>query len=483
MPVLQKRSLDSLCFVAAPALWVRSFFVLLTLLVLLLQSGCASRVSTADIRRQLNENNLENLEKDLSSAWKSADDMVTALNLARMYQLLGQWHESIEMYDAGLKILEDYEERAIVNVRGMLGSAGAATVSRGSAGYHGYGYERSLLHTFNGINYIMLGDYSGAAVEMRRMERRQELWLEESEEKLKSHAENMREMHNEYGMDNFDPLSGAPDGTNLSALLNDPHVRSLANSYQDAFSYSLSAAVNRIAGNADYASVSMRRASKLNGDAERMFKDGWGGRVPALTLGKKQEVLCIVLSGLAPALQMQQTRFPAPYIGYVMIDYPTFYPPWYTTETTPTLQSKKGGIPLYPLLRADFMAYRSLKDDLPYEIGTSVSRAISRSAIAIGVQAAARSHEKTADYAELVGALASFVMDITASLTSVNVRNWEMLPAIGFMGMGYVDKGSDLYFRMGQKEATVTMPDDAKGIIMVVSDFSNSNLRVDYVPY
>ncbi|MDR2825699.1 MAG: hypothetical protein LBV76_02760 [Deltaproteobacteria bacterium] len=495
----------------------------LPLLCLLFLAGCSSRVSTQDIRSGLNSGHQDELIGKLQAAHESHNEFVTALNLARVYQLQGSWRESITAYAEALYILEEYEQRAVINMRGILGEAGSILVSRGSKGYFGTGYERTLLHTFNALNYLMLHDFSGAMVEMRKMELRQELWLAEEEQRLQEHLEKLRTTKSE----NSDDLGRLPASYSMTALLNDPRTKAIARAYQDAFSYALSAVVGRLAGDTEYAKISLRRAALLDQNAYALFSAAWGKgkmiagqwepEIPALSsdqastgqassgqalaggalmrmlnsygfdtgysLSKsRQEVSIIVLCGLAPALRMEQIRIPAPYVGYLMLELPAYIPP--RQSGTPLAESStRQPIAMQALLHTDFLAYRTLRDELRYEIGYAVTRAITRAAIAGTAYALASSNDKTQGAAPLIGYMATGIMDLLATGTSQNVRNWELLPATGYLAQGYVQSGESVRIQIEQSSVKIDLPQQAKGVIILVSYATKDNMRVDYVAY
>jgi hypothetical protein len=483
-------------------------YSVLTLACFLLLAACSARVSTEDIRSSLNAGNYEELQEKMQTAHEGHQEFVTALNLARVYQLQGRWRESIAAYDSGLRILEEYEQRAIINLREALGTVGSILIARGSKDYFGTGYERTLLHTFNALNYLMLDDFTGAMVEMRKMEQRQELWLAEEERRLQEHLADLRERNSA----NYDSLDGLPSNYTMTALLNDPRTLAVTRSYQDAFSYSLSAIICRLAGDQDYAAVSLRRAALLDQNVRILFSSAWGKgkttagqwepavpkvpsaqaslvrvlnalRSPQNTKGQNnQEISVVIFCGLAPALHMEKVRIPAPYIGYLLIDLPAYFPP--LQYGTPTVESSTGqALPLYALLHTELLAYRTLKDELRYEIGSAIARAVSRAAIAGALYAAAASNKSTQDFAPLLGALATGIMDLFSSGASQNVRNWELLPAAAYLSQSQIRRGEGVRIQIERETVEIDLPPEANGVIIMVSHAAKAKMRVDYVAY
>ena len=220
-------------------------------------AGCAGRVATKDIHTDVSSGRIEQLREKMQKNRNTyASDLVVALNLARVHQLEGEWAKSTAAYDQALDILEKYEARAVISARNVAGDVGSFLLARGANGYFGTGYERSLLHTFNALNYAMLGDFNGAAVEMRKMSRRQEAWLQESSR------------HIEKGLKEYERVL---QSYSLRKALESPEVRAMANGYQDAFSYALGGIFNRLADNPEFAEVSVKRALALAPENAALF--------------------------------------------------------------------------------------------------------------------------------------------------------------------------------------------------------------------
>jgi hypothetical protein len=483
--------------------YTRRFNAALFACVLLaaLLSGCSSRVSTDAIRSSIAAGDVQNLEKDLKKTHESYGEMVTALNLARVYQLDGRWTDSIRAYGEALVLLEDYESRAVVNIRGLAESAGVMLLSPGAKSYFGTGYERSLLHTFNALNYMMQGDFTGAAVEMRRMDQRQSLWLEESQARIEKHLEKAKNTAVASPED-------LPQGYSMRELLRDESVKNLLNNYQDAFSYALAAIFYRLAGDFQAAEISMRRAILLDGNAARLFEQAWpspgNGRkaqetlfaVPPLpsrppegkadgkteALADTQEVTVIAFTGLAPALRVETVRIWFPAIGYILIDLPS-----YVHAVNGAVPEARGpGLPpiaLHPLLKTDLLAYRTLWDEVRMETASAVSRAATRALISTGAYAAAASNKNTRDFAPLAGYLATIIQDLFARSMSGSLRNWETLPNTGYLALTAVPRGSALTLAAGGKEQRIDLPLEARGVIIMAMELSTTNLKVYYVTY
>ena len=458
------------------------------ILLLILAGGLlsCSGMSPHEVRKDLLQGDLSGLEKSLSSQKDEKWDFSTALNLGRIYQLDGRWRDSIGAYERAVAILEEYERRAIVSVRGVAGGVGAFTLARGSSGYYGKGYERTLLHTMNALNYMMLGDFSGASVEMRRMEIRQELWLEEKENRLREELETRQKEASrseskdggllEYSADRL------PSGYSMKGILEDPAMRSFMSGYQEPFSYSLSGIVCRIAGDREYARVSMNRASSLNIQARSMFTKAWGsGEEPPAVKQGGMEVVLIVLGGFAPALKMEQIRIVTGLGGYLLFDLPAYMPA--LAFEPPRVHVGNRDLELYGLLRTEILAYRELRDDMNYELAAAMSRVATRAAMAVGAQVLSRSNEKTRGVAKIVDFLLSASLDLISGLDASSMHNWETLPASGYLGMLNLPSASELAIFVNGRRYGLDLPAAARGVILLVTQTGKDKVRVDHVTY
>ena len=454
----------------------------------LIFAGCASRIPTQEIHASFSSGHISDLREAMEKSHASLGEFATALNLARLLQIEGRWADSIQRYEEALAMLEEYESRALVNVREIMAAAGTILLSRGAKTYYGTGYERSLLHTLNSLNYVMLGDFAGAAVEMRRMDKRQEYWLQESQLRLEEGLK-------ATGVD-------LPAQYSMRELLHDEAVRSLVNNYQEPFSYALEAILLRLAGDRQASAVSARRAAALDNRAADLFRAAWlpdvsekkkrqkkagvegeEARLPALPTvpSEMTEVTVIATGGLAPSLQVEQVRIQMPYIGYLLLDLPSYARA--LPGGMPKVSVSSGDLLVFQsLLHTDRLAYRTLQDEIDFEMGSAVSRAAARAGISAAVYAGMHASDGTQSYAELAGALTTFLLDLWTTSMSKAVRNWEMLPNNGYIAMGQVPAGSTVVTSMGSEQQSLTLPKGIRGVI-ILTCFVGSRMRVDYVTY
>lgn len=427
----------------------------------LLYTGCTPAVNTQQLQvgvaqKDSMDKTLQDMEKDTGSQ----GEMWYWLNLGTMYQTKHDYPKSIEAFNKAEGILDEYESRAEVSFRNVGSGIGSTLFSKGAETYYAKGYERTLMHTLNGLNYAMLGNFESATVEMRKMEKRQEFWLKESEAKLTEAQSKKSEMQ---GNPNTDQV---PVGYSMAQLLQDDEVRSMANNYQDAFSYSISAIVSKTSNDLDYSQISRKRAAALSPETEKLFED----KLPKDSV----DVYVVVLSGQAPSQSIEKLRLPFPGLGYVVLDLPSLKQSREDISGA-SVYGSAGEVQAPRLLKTDKMAYKTLKDELPLELTKSIVRATSKGVLT----------KQASDRGGLLAGLgAAILMDITATTMEKSYRNWEMLPNSGFLSKISAKRGETVSIRFGGREESVIIPQETKnGSLVLISYLSSNNVGVDHVEY
>lgn len=425
-------------------------------------TGCTPTVNTQQLDIGVSQKEsfskvIIEMEKDESSQ----DEMWYWLNLARMYQVQKEYQKSIDAFNKAEAILDEYENRAEISLRNIGEGIGSTLFSKGAETYYAKGYERTLMHTLNGINYSMLGNFEGATVEMRKMEKRQEFWLKESESKIVESKNKKSELQGNPDTESI------PAGYSMASLLQDEEVKNMVNNYQDAFSYSLSSIISKISNNNEYSEISKKRAMALSSNAEILFKE-------QKLQDNNVEVQVVVLSGQAPAQTIEKLRVPFPYTGYVVLDLPSLSVSKKDVSNV-LISTSDTQLDAIRLLKTEKMAYKTLKDEFPMEITKSLVRATSKGVVS----------KQAYDNGGILGGLASsIILDATASLMEKSYRNWEMLPNSGFLSKVSVKRGERVLIKIGEREESIFIPENTKnGSLILVSYLTNNNIGIDNVQY
>ncbi|MDP3300854.1 MAG: hypothetical protein Q8S36_02680 [Sulfuricurvum sp.] len=419
---------------------------------------------------QLHSSNFQTTLATLASDTSDNNKFWYWLNLARLQQANGDFTTSIQSFEKAYVILDEYEDRATISLRNIGSFLGSSLMSKGSESYYGKGYERTLMHTLNALNYLMLNNFEGAAVEMRRMEQRQEFWLKESEEKIKEASEE-KEKARRQGND----TTHIPANYSLAAMLEDPDVKALTNNYQDPFSYTLGSIIMDISGQSaasgNFGEISLKRALALNPDVSKAFATLPNS--PSIQ-NNKMDVTIIFLTGEAPALKIEKIRFPILHGAvYSSIDLPSYTSPSNDTSNVTILTDK---LKLQPprLLKSDLMAYKTLKDELPGELAKSVVRATTKAIAA---------KQASDHFGNLGGLVASLVFDVGSSYADSGFRNWEMMPNSGYIAKFEAIKKSTVNIKLNNTQESFVLPSDKKGTIVLITYLTPDNIRIDHVSY
>lgn len=455
----------------------------------------ATQLSCDQLRTGLSKNEFSTTLSTLHADKSDDDELWYWLDLARLQQANGDFNTSIHSFEKAYALLDEYENRAKVSLRNIGSFLGSALLSKGAESYYGKGYERTLMHTLNALNYTMLGDFGAAAVEMRRMEQRQEFWLKETEEKIKDAAEEKAKAAKDGT--NIEAL---PEGYSMASMLQDDDVRNLANSYQDPFSYTLSSIISTLATNGETngdAEISIKRAMSLNPDVSKAFiahVEPVKVEVKAPKIlpakGKKNkkvveipskpqadvtmEVTVVVLSGQAPSLKIDKIRFPIfQGASYTSIDLPAFNPP---INDISMLTIRTEALNMQPprLLKSNTMAYKTLKDELPGDLAKAVVRATAKAIAA---------KQMSDNFGFFAGLATSLVMDAGSSLCDSGYRNWEVLPNSGYLAKFKAKRGETFTMILNDRQESFTLPTDKKGTLVLVSYITPDNVRIDNVTY
>jgi hypothetical protein len=454
----------------------------------------ATSLDSDTLRSSLSKPQFNQTLSTLSADTSDHDEFWYWLNLARLQQANGDFNTSINSFQKSFDILDEYENRAKVSLRSVGSFLGSTFLSKGAESYYGKGYERTLMHTLNALNYTMMGNFEAAAVEMRRMEQRQEFWLSETEAKIKDAAEEKAKAEKSGSN-----LSSMPNGYSMASMLEDESVRNLANSYQDPFSYTLSSIISSIAfPHENLGEVSLKRAQTLNPNVSKVFaalppsalsvsssktkpavKGKKGINVakaaePLSSKAQKMEITVVVLAGEAPAVKIEKIRFPL-FNGanYTSIDLPAFNPPINDISIV-TIATNKLRLQPPRLLQTNTMAYKTLKDELIGDLAKAVVRATTKAVVA---------KQASDNFGFLGGFVASLAMDAGSSLADSGYRNWELLPNSGYLSKFEALQGESFTITMNDRQESFTLPKDKKGVLVLVSYITNDNIRIDHVAY
>lgn len=137
--------------------------------------GCASyNVQTQKISQSYELGNIQAAASQISAEadkrGEGKDSVVWRLEQGAVLRAAGRLEESNKAFDKAEELVNKYEQQAKVK----LGREALASVTNlTSLPYEGFAYDKIMMNTYKALNYLQLGDYEKARVELNRAIERQ----------------------------------------------------------------------------------------------------------------------------------------------------------------------------------------------------------------------------------------------------------------------------------------------------------------------
>jgi hypothetical protein len=230
---------------------------LMLLSLILSLSACTSiglRDLFSDYAEQLRDARSAQLEGDFKAAAALITEPKVAqknytlhlLEKARLNFLANNWTQSRKEFALVSQVLDEDASKA----RFRLSQGGANVASLISSdnviAYKISGYEQTMLHTYQALNYLFLGELEGALVEVRRANLVQENALRENQQDLYKSSLN------------FDKKSLDKEYPSMSAMIGD-----IKNGFQNAYTFYLSGLLYEAALQDNDAYIDYKRALEI----------------------------------------------------------------------------------------------------------------------------------------------------------------------------------------------------------------------------
>jgi len=327
-----------------------------------LLAGCSTmRSYDAELYRTLDHASAGNVEgaiRLLEANNRLAEkDLLYYLELGMLQRLAARYGESQKAWMSATARIQSSREAEVSN---FLRDASSFVMGDRMRAYNGHDYERVMLLTFMALNHLAMGDFENARVAIKQTH---ELEAQIAELRGKQYAEVEDGARKRGARTSFKELNGYPIQT-----IDNPEVNALRNGYQSALSHYLAGFIYEALGEPSLAAPGYRLANELQ-PGRALLEDGLRGldqRVAAPDDGMT-DVLLIIGSGSAPALQSRQFMLPIVWQGRLLLiahSFPVMQPAsgmsWPSTLTV-------GGrtLPVERITSVDLMARRVLKDEMP----------------------------------------------------------------------------------------------------------------------
>ena len=415
------------------------------------------------------------------------DEALARSERGRLAQIQGELGTSISELTYAVDKVEDFDSRALVNIRNLGAQAAALVVNDNMIPYEPAGFEKVLVYHFQALNYLMDGKVEDAGVEVRRANAEQEAALKAHEEELAEAEEEAKEKGFSASAFN-DSVAKSLGGSRAVAAL-------VKNSFQNAYTFYMSGVVHEIMNEPNDAYIDYKKALEIaptNGviqrDVARLAKglsmtDDIGEfkkRFPGAFGSakdfdrKKNEVIVLFEDGVVPG--KQATWFPIPIPipgspGLTSIAFPTFKA---SVSPVHPLTVSAGGSQLGRTERIcaiDALAVKAYEESAPAMIARQVVRA--------AIKGAASS--LAIHYG---GTLAGIAVSAVGAATEIaDTRSWRSLPQNAQVIRGEAAPGATLTLAHDGSGArgTVKLPSEPGKRVVVRAIRLGSKLFISHV--
>lgn len=388
-------------------------------------SGCAAfRSYDSELHKTMDHvssGNLDSAVEVLESYNRGKDkDLLYYLELGMLQRLGDRYSDSQKSWMSANERVLAWEHTAQTNPAKLLPGAASYLINDKVRTYEGHDYEKVMLLTYIALNFLAMGEYENARVAIKQTH---ELEAVIAELRRKEVFEVEQDAWKRGARTSFKELNGYPVQT-----IDNPAVNALKNSYQSALSHYLAGFVYESLGEPSLAAPGYRLANELQPNQPLLEEAlrGLDQRVSAPDAGLT-DVLFVIGSGTAPALQSRQFWLPIPANGTLVL-LPISFPVMVATSTPylpGQLKLDDGqSLAVAPITSIDLMARRALKDDMP---GIMLRAAIRSTAKGVAQYQLLQQGRKQDNAALAIAALAMTIGSVVTE--SADERTWRTLPS------------------------------------------------------
>jgi len=415
------------------------------------------------------------------------DEALARSERGRLAQIQGDTATSISELQYAVDKVEDFDSRALINVRNVGSQAAAMVVNDTLIPYEPAGFEKVLVYHFQALNYLMDGKVEEAGVEVRRANAEQEA-------ALKSHEGELAEAEEEAKEEGFSASQLQPGLT--KALGSAREVAALVkNSFQNAYTFYMSGVVHEIRNEPNDAYIDYKKAleiaptnSIIQRDVARLAKSlsmtddigEYTKKFPAVMKSakdfdrSKNEVIVLFEDGVVPGKQALWFPIPIPIPsapGLTSVAIPIFKA---SVSPVHPLTVSGGGAQLgrsERLCAIDALAVKAYEESAPSMIARQVVRA--------AVKGAASSLAS-----KYGGAVAGVAATAVGAATEIaDTRSWRSLPQNAQVVRCEAAPGATLNLVHSGSGAggTITLPKESGKRVVVRANRLGSKLFISHV--
>jgi uncharacterized protein len=326
-------------------------------------------------------------------------------------------------------------------------------------------HEITFLSFNLAINHALMGRYDLAAVEVRKIARREEA-IERLNKKIYETVQKQEKFNANLGNEARAVYKIEEIGDYPLEEFNSEKVRNMKNSYQNSSANYLSGFIFETQGDISLAAPAYKKAIELNPN-NNLYKNSLKNLDKKIgpTSNSKTEVLIIIENGISPELSSKRFPFGVPTatgLRRTTIFLPIIQDNLSTFNDDITIFANESKINLETTTEVDVILTKYLKDSMPKYLSAATTRALIQIA---SKQAFARALKKSdSGFGQVLGPA---LMEKIMSSYEPTVRAWGSLPRTIQMARLTLDKG---------KEYTLKINFGSKSDIIKVNTFKNYQL-------
>ena len=397
------------------------------LLLVLLVSGCAF---LQDYSRQTEPARLMIARNDFGGALaefpekaaRGRNEVLVRLERGKLLQDMGLFSQSTADFNKCDQKIAEFEGRAVVSASKAAAEAGSLLVNEQVMPYEGEDFEKILMHAFDALNYLMLGNLMDARVEVRKSYALQETLSAK-------HASELKKAEEQSWSQGWQSAFAQADAYQYDATR--AKAAAAYSVYHNAFASYVSALVYELDGEPDEAYIDLKKAilaapnsASIQADLIRLaralnYKDDladWERRFGPRPAVPKQavDVFLIFSHGLAPYKQALNLPIPTNR-GLVFASLPVY---GFSPASVYAAEIEASGLRATSstVFDTDAVAARTLLDAFPIIFAKQSARAY------LKAKALSSLDEHQGDLGAFIGMVYSLVTE------RADLRAWSTLP-------------------------------------------------------
>ncbi|MBN2298079.1 MAG: hypothetical protein JXM72_05770 [Deltaproteobacteria bacterium] len=396
---------------------------------------------------------------------KGKNEVLIRLERGIIFQSMGEFALSAQEFERAAEKIRIFEDRALISATKSTSQVGSLIINEQIMPYEGEDFEKVLVHGFDAVNYLMMGDLEGARVEIRNAYTRQKELYEKHYRELEKAKQSSAETDWNRSFRTADP-----EGYDLLKIT----AGSVLSIYQNAFAYYISSLVYELGNEPDEAYIDLKKAidaapgsRSIQGDLIRLsrelnfiedtekWEEKYGKR--EMTASDAVDVFVIFTHGLAPYKEAVNFPIPVPKGGIVFASMPVYrFTPLSVHRAAVRYEGNYHETSA--VSNIDAIAARNLLDKFPILFAKQVVRTYLKARI-------------TGELSDQFGAVGAVAGSLASAITEqADLRTWSCLPKEIQVARVFVPRGTSgitLECTQDSMKGTVDVPEGAKHLIVL----------------